>query len=477
MAMTRYKVQREVARGGMGTVYRALDVETGATVAVKMLAQANAEGTERFRREAAILSSLSHPGIVRYLDHGMSEQGVPYLVMEWLDGEPLSARLHREGLRPSEAIDLVSQVARAVGAAHALGLVHRDIKPSNVLVPAGGTNGVKLIDFGVGRWNDSPLDGSLTRTGMLLGTAGYMAPEQIRNARGIDARADVFALGCVLYECLTGRAPFGGENSQAMRVKVLFAEPPRLRQLVPELPDLLEMLVRWMLRKDPERRPADGDAVARELATLPPLEGPCHPTDRASRISTSPVGQPQETPSASYTSLIMVGIEEETHSEAGISQSAELAPQPLEPAIPPLVDEITRQIGADLYVLPDRSLVIQLAAATDAMTVALAAAQCGLRIRGALPNRPIAIATGPSDSNPSWLDAMIDVVTAQLQNATLDAIFAGYAPDSASARAIHVCERTAKLLAASYSITVMAASHLLRPVDSPTTASGVKYTA
>ncbi|MEI8258242.1 MAG: serine/threonine-protein kinase, partial [Deltaproteobacteria bacterium] len=259
----RFEVERLAARGGMGAVYRARDRLTGAPIALKRLSGDHSL-TARFEREARVLADLSHPGIVRYVAHGAMADGGPWLAMEWLDGEDLSARLARGPLAVSDAVGLVERVASALGAAHAASVVHRDVKPSNIFLPGGDLARPILVDFGVAR----RLDARSTRTGQLLGTPAYMAPEQVRGSRDIGFGADVFSLGCVLFECLTGRPPFDGEHALAILGKVLLEEPPRLLSICPTAPRAIDDLVARMLAKAPEDRPADGHGTAQEIARI-----------------------------------------------------------------------------------------------------------------------------------------------------------------------------------------------------------------
>src|SRR5580765_5761273 len=183
----------------MSIVYRARDKHTGALVALKVLQGAEPLGS-RFARESRMLAELSHPGIVRYVAHGTTAAGQKYLAMEWLDGEDLAERLVHGGLTARESITLCRRVAEALGFAHARGVVHRDVKPSNLFLPDGQIEQVKVLDFGIARLRHDTGEG--TRTGVRVGTPSYMAPEQARGLAKIDGRTDVFALGCVLYECL-----------------------------------------------------------------------------------------------------------------------------------------------------------------------------------------------------------------------------------------------------------------------------------
>src|SRR5262244_73662 len=254
----------------MGRVYRAHDLKTGAIVAVKILQLGSELEAERFSREASLLAQVSHPGIVRYLAHGQVRQG-QFLAMEWIDGETLKDRLVREGLTIVESVQLAKQVALALGEMHARGIIHRDIKPSNLMFIHGEPGRVKILDFGIARRSDDLL--GLTRTGFMVGSPGYMAPEQARGDRSpLDHRTDLFALGCVLYECLTGRPPFFGDPV-AVRAKVLLFEPPAVHELNPEVSAQLSALVGQLLSKEQQKRPLDALQLASELEGLREIAG------------------------------------------------------------------------------------------------------------------------------------------------------------------------------------------------------------
>jgi serine/threonine protein kinase len=259
----RFTIEHLAGAGGMGQVYRARDRRSGGLVALKVMHDAERLELERFAREAAVLATLSHPGIVRYIHSGATGDGDPYLVMEWLSGETLSARLQRTQLTLAECLTLGRRVASALGAIHRRGVVHRDIKPSNLFLRGGAIDDVALIDFGMAR---RPVaDPKLTVTGTMLGTPGYIAPEQVYNVPTLDGRADIFSLGCVLYRCLSGRAPFRGLR---MLLNGSPDELPRLRELRPTIPPELDALVARMLSRSPGDRPHSGDAVAAELLAI-----------------------------------------------------------------------------------------------------------------------------------------------------------------------------------------------------------------
>jgi len=218
----RFTVEREAGSGGMGTIFRARDAETGALVALKLIRELRREEQIRFQREGRALAAVRHPGIVRYVDHGVTADGEAYLAMEWLDGEDLRARLTHVGLTVGETVTLGRRVAEALVTLHAEGLVHRDLKPGNLFLVGGEVSDVRIIDFGLVRGNDVTAD--LTRSGIAVGTPAYMSPEQARGLRDVDPRSDLFSLGCVMFKCLTGRAPFV-EHRQAFENVVDLVEP------------------------------------------------------------------------------------------------------------------------------------------------------------------------------------------------------------------------------------------------------------
>jgi serine/threonine protein kinase len=267
----RFAIQAVAGSGGMGTVYRARDLRSDQDVAVKVLhAQSSKPPGEqelaRFQREAHVLASLRHPGIVSYVAEGQTPEGLPFLAMEWLHGGDLATRLQSGPLPVGESLSLLFAVADALAQAHEHGIVHRDLKPSNLFLRDGRTEQAVILDFGVAQWGSG--GASATRTGMVIGTPEYMAPEQARGQRVITPAADVFALGSVLYHCLTGQSPFRGEHVIATLSSVLFEEPQQLRALCPAAPRALEQLIHRMLAKRSEERPADARAILSQLHTL-----------------------------------------------------------------------------------------------------------------------------------------------------------------------------------------------------------------
>lgn len=249
------------SRGAMGIVHAATEIATGRMVAVKILRQSATRFAHTFTRERDALQALAHPNIVRYIGHGETPDGLPYLVTEWLEGEDLEARLARGKLSVTTAVDLAIAIASALGAAHAQGIVHRDVKPANIHLGKDGV--VKLLDFGVAH-----VGGHQAGT-VAVGTALYMAPEQVRATGTVDARSDVYALGCVLFECLTGRPPFTGDRATVVLAKAIFELPPRVTSLGVEASPELDALVARMLSKHAGARPRSGEQAAALLTQCP----------------------------------------------------------------------------------------------------------------------------------------------------------------------------------------------------------------
>lgn len=262
----RFLLTEFVAEGGMSTVFRARDLQRGEIVAIKVLHSHDSATLQRFSREARVLHELSHPNIVRYVAHGLTTGGAPYLAMEWLQGEDLAARLSRGPLAISEVIELGAATASALFVAHRQGVIHRDIKPGNVFLVEGKAAMVRLLDFGIARPFSAD---SATRTGTILGTPDYMAPEQVRGGREVDARSDLFSLGCVLYECLAGRPPFASEQMMGVFAKILFEPAPDIATLRRDVPGPLRTLLTQLLDKERDRRPTSAEDVLMALLSTP----------------------------------------------------------------------------------------------------------------------------------------------------------------------------------------------------------------
>ncbi|AUX34788.1 MULTISPECIES: serine/threonine-protein kinase [Sorangium] len=374
----RFEIERLAGSGGMGDVYRARDRQSGEAVALKVLQGASANERRRFAREAEALVTLRLPGTVQYVAHGVTGEGQPYLAMEWLDGVTLEERLAGAPLTLAESVTLAACVATTLGAVHRLGVVHRDLKPSNLMLVDGAVERVTLLDFGIAR--DLRLTQTLTSPGAILGTPGYMAPEQARGDSPVDARADVFALGCVLFQCLAGRPPFMGDSALALLMKVVLEEPPRLGQLRGDIPEQLERLVSRMLAKEPGERPRDGAAAASELAAV---DG-AGPFAGASAIAAPLV---EITTAERKVMCVILAEDGSTEADATLSE-ADCA------ARAEALRDIAARHGGRLDGLQSRWLLVALSGAESPTDLATRAAHCALALRTVLGAVPTSVATG-----------------------------------------------------------------------------------
>jgi hypothetical protein len=255
-----YEVIALAGAGGMGEVYQARDTRLDRTVAIKVLASGHtrdAAARQRFEREARTISALSHPHICPLFDIGHHE-GADYLVMEYLEGETLAARLSRGKLPLDQVLNYGIQIADALAASHRTGIIHRDLKPGNIMLTKAG---VKLLDFGLAKPRQAVMTGQtetalrqpLTDAGLIVGTLQYMAPEQLAGHEA-DSRTDIFSLGTILYEMLTGRHPFGGSSQATLIGNILHSEAPPIDGGEPPIVSILGALLRHCLAKDPDRR-------------------------------------------------------------------------------------------------------------------------------------------------------------------------------------------------------------------------------
>jgi serine/threonine protein kinase/tetratricopeptide (TPR) repeat protein len=376
----RFVLESIAGAGGMGTVYRALDQQTGDAVAVKLLHDVpHGDAAERFTREATVLAGLDHPGIVRYVAHGVTDENAPYLAMEWLEGEDLAKRLDRGPMNFSEALTLARGIADALGFAHEHGVVHRDIKPSNVFLRAGWVSDVALLDFGIAHMiaSSSPL----TATGDFIGTPAYVAPEQARGATTVGPAVDVFSLGCILHECITGSPAFGGGNIVAILAKILLTTPPRIRELRRNVPDSIDMLLSRMLERDPAVRLPNGRVVLEALEAIEPMSLDAY--ERAPVVSSRRFGAVDL-----ERQLICVLIASLAKAEDSTIESKQMV------HLSDLIDEM-RKFGAWAETLADGTIVATFAptrgAATDQATIA---ARAALLLKARWPEATVVLCTG-----------------------------------------------------------------------------------
>ncbi|MEZ4403629.1 MAG: protein kinase [Kofleriaceae bacterium] len=270
-----HRITAEISHGGMGIVYRAEHVLLGRAAAVKVLLPQYSFARDvvaRFFNEAKITSSLRHPNIVEVYDFGHLPDGQAYIVMEFVAGEALSQRLARGPMHDGEVIELGRQIAGALAAAHDGGVIHRDLKPDNVILVADAERPTgwrpKLLDFGIAKLADAGPGGSHTSTGAILGTPSYMSPEQCRGAGAVDARSDLYALGCILYQAVAGQPPFVGDGAGDLIAAHLVATPTPLGQRAHVDPTLAG-LVMALLAKRPDERPPTARAVIEVLDAVP----------------------------------------------------------------------------------------------------------------------------------------------------------------------------------------------------------------
>lgn len=378
----RFEVKEFIGAGGMGTIYRALDLHSGQSVALKLLsAKGTTQDAERFLREGRFLSELRHPGIVGYVAHGQERNGVLYLAMEWLSGEDLSKRLCRGALSVADTTTLLTKVSEALAIPHRLSIVHRDIKPSNIFLRNGQVTDPVLLDFGIARRQLGAQ--AMTATGTLIGTPDYMSPEQARGTRELSPASDIFSLGCVAYECLTNRPPFHAEHVASVLVRILFESPPTITELRSDAPDSIVQVISTMLEKDPQRRPADASALLPSLKEIQlSVVDAVAPTLLINPLTMGFASDDQRLVSMVVASA--VDAETDRRDTSAAHEDSQLA------------DLVTliKQHGVDAELLLNHSLVVTISNADDAAVQAARAARIALIVKEHWPEAMVVLTTG-----------------------------------------------------------------------------------
>ncbi len=373
----RYEIEALAGAGGMGAVYRARDRSSDAIVAVKVLTHAgddDASGgllpgvTEaRFLREARVLAQLDHPGIVRYIAHGFTPGGAPYLVMEWMEGETFEQRLKRAPISDDDALALCEGIAEALGYVHSAGIVHRDVKPSNVMLAAGGR--IRLVDFGIARL--VPVASGLSLSGAIIGTFRYMAPEQAGGESEIGPPADVHGLGACAYRALTGRAPYDADDAGSVLGKLFLEDAPRLGDARPDIDPAVCAVVDRMIAKAAAARFPDGTAAAQAIAAA-------RRETRVTRTSVLPPSRATLTDAERRVASVIAAILE---GEGALAAArATVAP-----------------FGAQVAAVDARTLVATLATRAEVREQAAQAVRCAGALLAACPGARIVVATGRSE--------------------------------------------------------------------------------
>jgi tetratricopeptide (TPR) repeat protein len=412
----RFAIERLVQWGGMGVVYKALDRATGQPVAVKLIQGTShaADHAARFAREIEILASIDHPRVARHVAHGQTGEGETFLAMEWLEGEDLRSRLARGALSPRDSLTLLKRAAEAVATAHERGVVHRDLKPSNLFLRGGDASDLVLLDFGVARRLGDAT--RLTASSTLVGTPQYMAPEQVASPGDLTPAVDVFSLGGVFYECLTGKHPFESELVVGVLARILFDAPEPVEAHAPNVPPEWSRLLERMLAKRAADRPSDARALLKALDELP-----------------APASNGRE---------VMAELGESTALEAAdsvlvcvvlVNLPAGMAAQDRDVQVQSMRSGIER-FGCVIEQLVDGSLLVAILPQYGATDLVRIAARSALYLRERLPGAQLAIATGkaPGRRNPrvgNAVDKAVQLLEGSMRESVgtirLDSITAG----------------------------------------------------
>jgi serine/threonine protein kinase/tetratricopeptide (TPR) repeat protein len=404
----RFRLEGERIAGGMGMVYRGIDLSTNEIVAVKISTSFGSQLGERFQQEANCLATIAHPAIVRYIAHGKTNHGEHYLVMEWLDGETLEDRLAHGPINLGTSVQMIRRVAEALAVAHQHGVIHRDIKPANIFLPGKDMSKIKLLDFGIARRLFDPASLRLTQAGSALGTPMYMSPEQAQGSLDVDTRADVFSLGCVFFECLTGTPPFMADSTTGALARLATEDIVDVKSRCVGLSDGLTGLVTRMLAKRPEDRPSTMTEILAELGKITaelrttgifPIVAKERraPKDASLLVDTGErrlvaviVVSPQASPTA------RPHLDAGTTADLGNLLARDLSDAEFNEAN---LDRIARDIapfGANIRRLANGAFVVTVTgeAQSTPLDLAVRAARCGLKVKLARPDLALGISLG-----------------------------------------------------------------------------------
>ncbi|HEX2571883.1 MAG TPA: serine/threonine-protein kinase [Polyangia bacterium] len=367
----RFEIERPMGGGRRRILFRARDrqKEEGQLVALRLLRPVGAarREVERFVREAEVLAELNHPGLVGYVAHGWTPDGAAYLATEWVTGEDLKQYLLQGPLGTAEALELLRAAAAALGVWHGRGLVHGNLRSSRLLLRNAGLGQLALLV--PGNVQEGLDRETLTRPGQALRALCYLAPEQVREGRALTPAVDVFALGCVLFECLTGAPPFAAQSAAGTLGRLLNEEAPRLSELRPELPEAIGALLSRMLARNPEDRPADGRALAVELGRLMlPEAAPEWPARGMAMPGASPGDSERRLVS------VLLAVPPSKEETAGAGAMVTLPQEELEALLDPHGIRIDRLVDGSLLGLLDHGQ-------GDAMEQAEQAARVALSLR------------------------------------------------------------------------------------------------
>jgi serine/threonine-protein kinase len=419
-------VERVLGVGGMGVVVAARHLQLDTKVAIKFLLPqtlANREIVARFAREARAAVRIANEHVARVFDVGALEDGAPYMVMEYLDGEDLAAWLQKRGPLPAEqVVDFLLQACVAVADAHALGIVHRDLKPANLFAVrrSDGRYLVKVLDFGISKLNDTRASGgAVTHTTALMGSPLYMSPEQMESAKNVDAQTDIWALGVIAYELLAGRPPFMGETITEVVVQVTTRPPPPLRGLRPDVPAGLEAVVMRCLERARERRYGDVGALSRDLLPFGPRGAHIYGERISGIVSSAGIARPElHGPSVVQTAPLPHGSPQAAHAQTGAAMGMTTA-SARHPSIGVWVAAVAvilvAGVGITWRVLPRG----RAAAAPESASTTVTSPASAIPVVGEPPAPP---ASAPTASSPADVAAAAPVVQgAQPQQASADA--------------------------------------------------------